>query len=100
MEVLTDLEGANWFIRGDASQVTVLRQAPSAPGKEADKFRAVSYHNRLDQAMAWLLDQFLRQELEETPAEEFLSRIDSWKRRLEGVAEYWRQSVKSTVYED
>ncbi len=100
MEVLIDSEGASWCIRGDAVQISVLRRAPTQEGKEPDKYRAVSFHNRLDQAMAWILDQFLRQELEGTQPEEFLQRIESWKQRLESVAEYWRQSIKSSVYSD
>jgi hypothetical protein len=37
----------------------------------------------------------LRQELSDTPADEFLERIESWKLRLEAVGEYWRQAIKA-----
>ena len=99
MEVMIDDTGAAWRIDGNTEQVTILRRAPVEDATKEPKWRAVSYHNRLDQALSWLLDHFLRTELAANQPDEFLDKISAWKRRLEAVSEYWRQSVSRTVYE-
>ena len=99
MEILTDQEGVAWRIEGDVQQVTVLRRAKRQEGKEEPRWRAVSYHNSLSNALTWLMDQMLRGDLETCSPERFMERISSWKSRLEGVAEYWRQSIKASVHD-
>lgn len=105
MEILTDNQGDAWRITGNPTQVQVERR-PALTQADVDKgltledkpFRAVSYHNRLDHAMAWMLDQILRMELDETEAEDFVGLVGAWKRKIENVANYWRESITSTTY--
>ena len=90
MEILTDNEGTSWRLTGTPNQVTVERRPPLTQDEVAkgltiaDKaWRAASYHNRMDHAMSWLLDQILRMELDEAEAGQFVALVSGWKAKLE-----------------
>lgn len=104
MEILTDNEGTSWRLTGTPNQVTVERRPPLTQDEVAkgltiaDKaWRAASYHNRMDHAMSWLLDQILRMELDEAEAGQFVALVSGWKAKLESVGEYWRKSLAATT---
>lgn len=100
MEIYTDSSGTQWRLSGSEESVRVYKRA-AVTEKEASEGKtlaekhwvAVSYHNRIEHALTWLLDQILRDHLE-GPNAELIEKISHLKLKLQGVAEYWRESLR------
>ena len=107
MELLTDDCGNDWRVTGDSWQVTVQKRAPLTEKEQAEgvlledkMWRPVSYHGRLDHALTWLLDYFVREGLEDLKMDQLHTFAEEWRQKIQHVAEYWRQSIKKSVYSD
>lgn len=95
MDILIDKEGYQWRLRGDSSQVTVERRAPDAKqsAENPDSWLTQSYHNRIDHALSWLLDQLVRMELEDVEAGDFVALVDSMRASIDRSASVWRSQI-------
>jgi len=101
MEIYTDSTGTQWRFSGNEESVKVykksaLTEKEAQEGKTLDDklWVAVSYHNRIEHALVWLLDRVLRPELGNATDDALVERITRLQTKLQGVAEYWRESLR------
>jgi hypothetical protein len=99
MDILIDNEGYQWRIRGDSTQVTVERRSPDAKksADHPDSWLTQSYHNRIDHALSWLLDQLVRIELEGSQADDFVALVSSMREAIDRSASVWRSQIQGSA---